>query len=136
MRRMMATAMAIVALAGCGPSTAPAPQRVIKVTGEAQKQLASASEQNRAIGLKRAIYDSGSVCKRVTGSHFLSDYKNMAVWQADCADGKGWAVFVAPEGSAQVRPCGDLKELKLPECSAPSVDTAGDKKTAGPNPAA
>jgi len=130
-------AMAMLALGACDQSTTPAPQRpVIKVTGEAQKQLAAASEMDRAIGLKRAIYDSGSVCKRVTGSHFLSDYKNMAVWQADCADGKGWAVFIAPEGSAQVRPCADLKVLKLPECSAPTLDAAADKKTAGAKPAA
>lgn len=123
-------------LTACGssePAAAPV-NKQIKVQGEAQKQLAAASEMDRAIGLKRAIYDSGSVCKRLTESKFVTDYKNMAMWRASCADGKNWAIFVAPEGSTQVRPCGDLKELKLPLCDVASVKP--DSKTAGTKPAA
>ena len=135
MRRMVM--MATLLLGACGPSAPPAPKPEIKVRGEAQKQLASASEMNRTIGLKRAIYDSGNVCRRMIGSRPLAEYKNMTTWQADCDDGGSWAIFVAPEGSVQVRPCADEKELKLPECSAPAVDMSpGHKKTAGTKPAA
>lgn len=137
MRRAVVMAM-MALLSACGPSAPPTPKPTIKVQGEAQKQLAAASEFDRTIGLKRAIYDSGNVCKRLIGSRFLGDYKNMATWQADCADGRSWAIFVAPEGSVQVRPCADEKVLKLPECAAPAVDKAAGahKKTAGTKPAA
>ena len=111
------------------------PKPEIKVQGEAQKQLASASEMNRAIGLKRAIVDSGRSCKRIIGSHALAPWKNLQAWQADCDDGKSWTVFVAANGAAQVSPCADAKELKLPLCSAPAKDKNPDKKTAGMKPA-
>jgi hypothetical protein len=139
MQRSIAIIAGLGLLSACG-SSEPAPPPVrkeIKVHGEAQQQLAAASEMDRAIGLKRAIYDSGNVCKRLTGSKFVTDYKNLAMWRASCADGKNWAVFIAPEGSAQVRPCGDLKELKLPECDVPAKSApVPDKKTAGTKPAA
>ena len=139
MQRTIAIIAGLALLTACGSSDRePTPVRKeIKVGGEAQQQLAAASEMDRAIGLKRAIYDSGNVCKRLTGSKFVTDYKNLAMWRASCADGKNWAVFIAPEGSAQVRPCADLKELKLPECDVPATGAAAvDKKTAGPKPAA
>lgn len=136
MQRMMTIIAAMALLSGCGSSEpAPAPvQKQIKVQGEAQKQLAAANDMDRAIGLKRAIYDSGNVCKRLTESKFLIDYGNLAMWRATCADGKSWAVFIAPEGSAQVRPCADLAELKLPLCDVTSATP--ETKTAGKKPAA
>jgi predicted small lipoprotein YifL len=137
MRRLMMM-VTIASLAGCGPSAPPTPKPEIKVQGEAQKQIAAANELDRTIGLKRAIYDSGNVCHRMIGSRFLVNYKNLAAWQADCDDGVSWAIFIAPEGSVQVRRCADEKELKLPECAAPTVDKAAGihKKTAGTKPAA
>ena len=133
MRRMSMIVAGVALLSGCG-SSEPAPvHRQIKVQGEAQKQLAAANKMDRAIGLKRAIYDSGNVCQRLTDSNFVTDYKNLAMWRATCADGKNWAIFIAPEGSVQVRPCADLAELKLPRCDVPSKP---DNKTAGTKPAA
>ena len=110
---------------------APPPKPVIKVQGDEQRQLAAASDMNRAIALKRAIYDGGATCKRVTATGFVTDYKNMAMWQAQCDDGKDWAIFVAANGGIQLRPCADLNELKLPECKVLDV-----KKAAGTKPAA
>lgn len=136
MRRVVM--MATLLLGACGPEAPPVPKPEIKVRGEAQKQLAHASEMVRTIGLKRAIYDSGNSCRRMIGSRPLAEYKNLTTWQADCDDGGRWAIFVAPEGSVQVRPCADEKQLKLPECSAPTVDmpAGAHKKTAGTKPAA
>ena len=134
---MMTAVLGTLGLLGaCGPSTPPPPKREIKVQGEAQKQLASASEMNRTIGLKRALHDSGNYCKRIIGSHALAPWKNLQAWQADCDDGKSWTVFVAANGVAQVSACADAKELKLPLCSAPAKDMNPDKKTAGTKPAA
>ena len=134
---MMTAVLGVAGLLGaCGPSTPPPPKPEIKVQGEAQKQLASANELNRSIGLKRAIVDSGHFCKRIIGSHALAPWKNLQAWQADCDDGKSWTVFVAANGAAQVSPCADAKELKLPLCSAPAKDPNPGKKTAGAKPAA
>ena len=137
MRQMVMTAVlgTLALLAACGPSAPPPPKPEIKVQGEAQKQLASANELNRAIGLKRAIADSGRSCKRIIGSHALAPWKNLQAWQADCDNGQSWTVFVAANGAAQVSPCADAKELKLPLCSAPAKDAGADKKTAGNKPA-
>ena len=117
---------------GCGQSSEPPPrpQQTIKVQGEEQRQLASATEMDRAIALKRAIYDAGSTCKRVTSTGFVTDYKNLAMWQASCDDGRDWAVFIAANGAVQVRPCADLKELKLPECKVVEKPAAKKKKSA------
>jgi hypothetical protein len=38
------------------------------------------------------------------------------MWMARCADKRDWAIFVGPDGSAQVRPCRDLAQLGLPAC--------------------
>ena len=38
------------------------------------------------------------------------------MWTAACADKREWAIFVGPDGSAQVRPCRDVAQLKLPAC--------------------
>ena len=128
MRRL--ALLMIVPLAACDQgSTAPPPTPKIVVRSAGQDAMHQLNDLNRAIALKRAIYDSGGVCKLLTASNALGDYKNMAMWRASCADGKSWAVFIAPDGSAQVRPCGDLRELKLPQCDV------ADSKTAGTRPA-
>jgi len=129
MRRMTAMAGAVALLGGCGDGSPPAPRPVIKVQGEEQKMLAKANELDRSIALKRAVQDAGSTCKRVTATGFVTDYKNMAMWQAACAEGKEWAIFIAANGAVQVRPCADLKELLLPECKLLD-EKAADKKPA------
>jgi hypothetical protein len=119
MRAHQTIAVAAVLLAGCGEEREtrqqPATQK-IAVRGEAQEQLHQLDDLNRAIGLKRAIYASGSRCQRVTRSGFVQPYNNLDMWMASCDDGRDWAVFVGPDGSAQVRPCNDMQQLKLPAC--------------------
>lgn len=131
MREMLTALGAAAMLAGCGPSSEPAPptkQPVIRVQGDEQKQLAAATEMDRAIALKRAIYDSGSTCKRVIGTGYVTDYKSLQMWQASCDDGRNWAIFIAANGGVQVRPCADLKELKLPECTLPANKEPAKKR--------
>ena len=120
-------AAASALLTGCD-QPAPTPKPVIKVQGDEQRQLAAASDMNRAIALKRAIYDGGGTCKRVTATGFVTDYKNMSMWQAACDDGRDWAIFIAANGSIQLRPCADLKELKLPECKILPLGGGGSPK--------
>ena len=83
-----------------------------------QKQLHQLDAFNLAIGLKRAIYDAGYTCKRVTDAGFVGTYKNLDMWMAHCDYEHGtprdWAIFAGPDGSAQVRDCKDIPGTGLP----------------------
>jgi hypothetical protein len=100
----------------CDQSQPTQPRQPIVVRSEAQDQLHQLDDLNRAIALKRAIYASGFTCKRVASSGYVQEYENLSMWMAKCDDGKDWAIFVGPDGTAQVRPCGDLAQLGLPAC--------------------
>jgi hypothetical protein len=120
MRAKIAATMAVLLVAGCdnNQSQQAQPERHILVRGPEQERLHKLNDLNRAIALKRAIYDSGYTCGRVTQSEFIGMYQNLDEWKVSCADGRNWAVFTAPDGSAQVRDCKDVKGLGLPECAA------------------
>ncbi|WP_114227666.1 MULTISPECIES: hypothetical protein [Sphingomonas] len=118
MREVIATCL-MLSLAACGSgSQAPAPanNQKIAVRSAEQDALHNLDTMNRDIGLKRAIQDSGMPCKRVTKSGYVQEYNTLSMWTASCADKRDWAIFVGPDGSAQVRPCQDLAQLKLPAC--------------------
>ena len=100
----------------CGQSQPTQPKQPIVVRSEAQDQLHQLDDLNRAIALKRAIYDSGSTCKRVESSGYVQEHHNLSMWTAKCDDDRDWAIFIGPDGTAQVRPCRDLAELGLPAC--------------------
>ena len=100
----------------CEQRQTTTPNTPIVVRSEAQDQLHKLNDLDRAIGLKRAIYASGSVCKRVVTSGYVAEHKNLSMWTANCDDRRQWAIFVGPDGTAQVRPCHDLEQLKLPAC--------------------
>jgi hypothetical protein len=105
--------------------------QTIKVRSAVQDQLFKLSDLNRAIALKRAIYDSGYQCKRITQSGFSGTYKNLDMWMASCADGRNWAIFTGPDGSAQVRDCKDVEGLGLPKCSIRPAPNQGTPATSG-----
>ena len=93
--------------------TAPAAKdRTIRVVSDEQKQLHQLDAFNLAIGLKRAIYDAGYTCKRITDAGYVGTWKNLDMWVAHCVYDKGpagdWAVFAGPDGGAQVRDCKDI----------------------------
>jgi uncharacterized protein CbrC (UPF0167 family) len=103
----------------------------IRIHTAAQEEVHKSSGLNRAIGFKNAIYDSGYKCRRITRTGYVGQYKNLEEWMASCADGRDWAVFVGPDGSAQVRDCKDVVEAGLPSCAMKS-----DVADAGPEPVA
>ena len=110
-------------LAGCGSNeqAATTNQTSIKVRSNEQEQLHKLDAFNLAIGLKRAIYDAGYSCKRITDAGFVAEYKNLDMWMAHCVYDKGaprdWAIFAGPDGSAQVRDCKDIPGSGLPDCA-------------------
>ena len=54
-----------------------------------QDQLHKLDAMNLAIALKRAIYDAGYTCKRITDAGFVGEYKNLDMWMAHCVYDKG-----------------------------------------------
>lgn len=119
MRRQPALALSLglLALGGCGQQSAgnQTADRQIRVQSAEQKQLHQLNALNLAIALKRAIYDAGYSCRRVSDAGFVGTYKNLDEWVARCP-GRDWAVFAGPDGSAQVRDCKDLPGTGLPAC--------------------
>jgi hypothetical protein len=122
MRRTLPIALMIVfALAACNEQPQQTNQRTIKVRSNEQEQLHKLDALNLAIGLKRAIYDAGYTCKRITDAGFVGEWKNLDMWMAHCFYDKGtprdWAIFAGPDGSAQVRDCKDVPGSGLPDCA-------------------
>jgi hypothetical protein len=115
--RFAALAIGLFALGACNDQsrTATNAPREIKVQSDEQKQLHQLNAFNLGIGLKRAIYDAGYSCARVTDAGYVGTYKNLDEWMARCPN-RDWAVFAGPDGSAQVRDCKDLAGTGLPPC--------------------
>ena len=104
--------------AACGQQqqAAGSNQTQIKVRSAEQDQLHTLDAMNLAIALKRAIYGAGFTCRQVTDAGFIGEYKNLDMWMARCSEGRDWAIFAGPDGSAQVRDCRDLPGTGVPEC--------------------
>jgi len=116
--------LAGLAIAGCNqPPTDQANdgEPRVKVRAAEQDQLFQLDAVGLAIGLKRAIYDAGYTCKRVTDAGFAGTYKNLDMWVAHCVYENGtprdWAIFAGPDASAQVRDCKDVAATGLPPCT-------------------
>ena len=117
--RILTATMCAFALVACG-ETQPANQTKIKVRSSEQDQLHQLAALDLAIALKRAIYDAGYTCKRITEAGFVGPYKNLDMWTAHCVYDQGepvdWAIFAGPDGSAQVRDCKDVEGTDVPKC--------------------
>src|SRR3954462_4552470 len=121
MHRKLGIAMLALGLAACGDAQqAPQNQAAIKVRSAEQEQLHKLDALNLAIALKRAIYDAGFTCKRITDAGFVGPWQNLDMWMAHCVYDRGtprdWAIFAGPDGSAQVRDCKDVPASGLPAC--------------------
>jgi hypothetical protein len=121
-RRLIA--LAALAVAGCNEAPPQQAQNnnepTIKVRAPEQEQLHQLDAFNLAIGLKRAIYDAGYSCNRVTDAGFVAPWQNLDMWTAHCVYANGssrdWAIFAGPDGGAQVRDCKDIPGSGLPDC--------------------
>jgi hypothetical protein len=124
MRLIISGCAAALVVAACGRSNEAQPVQNITVRSAQQEELHRLDDLNRAIALKRALYDSGYTCRRVTSSGFVATYKNLDMWTASCADGRNWAIFSGPDGSAQVRDCADVERFGLPRCEIRQQESA------------
>jgi len=107
-------------LAACDDNPATQPNQPIVVRSAGQDKLHQLDDMNRAIALKRAIYEAGSDCRLVTRSGYVGEYENTSYWTATCQDQHGrkrdWALFVGPDESVQVRLCEDVVRAGLQPC--------------------
>lgn len=117
MTRIAAALALSLVLAGCDSGRQEAAQtKSIRPSNPFVEQLKSLSEQNRGLGLRRAVQDTKQRCKRVETSAYQQDYKNLSVWTLRCTDGE-YAIFIAPSGDVQVRSCEHSQRLGLPRCN-------------------
>jgi len=122
MARISTLLLLSLSLAACDQgSSAPPPRKSIVVRSAGQDKMHQLNDMNRAIALKRAIYDSDAECRRVTKSGYVGEYKNTSYWTATCEDkfkrNRDWALFIGPDESVQVRLCEDVVKAGLPACT-------------------
>lgn len=103
-------------ITACGDSGEPQKTKSISVRSAEQDALHKLSPDMLKIGLRRAIYDSGKTCQTVTEAGYVQEYGNLSMWTASCKSGRNYAIFVGPDGSAQVRDCREMGTLRLPAC--------------------
>ena len=107
------------ALAACGDTSPPSANSGIQINiaNEGSDRLKALNPMNKRIGLLRAIQQSGKSCRGgvLTGA-YQQQYQNLAMWVALCADGRNYAVFIAPSEDVQVRDCTENAQLNLPAC--------------------
>jgi hypothetical protein len=116
MRISAATLALGLLLAGCEDGAPERQATQVRAANPTSDALKGMTELYRHLGLRRAIVDNGQKCKKVDRGGYQEDYKNMAMWTAHCTDSGDWAIFIAPDGSVQVRRCGNLDRLGLPQC--------------------
>lgn len=118
MRLAIGTAIGLaMLLSACGDSdNSQQNVKSISVRSAEQNALHKLSPMNQKIALRRALYDSGRTCQTVTEAGYVQEYGNLSMWTAICKSGKSYAIFVGPDGSAQVRDCREMQALKLPAC--------------------
>ena len=119
-RNLAIAVLAGLCLTACNETQPAQQQTKIKVRSAEQDRLKQLDAMNLAIGLKRAIYDAGYTCKRITDAGFVAEWQNLDMWTAHCVYDNGsqrdWAIFAGPDGSAQVRDCKDVPGSGLPAC--------------------
>ena len=118
MRLLTCTAMGLALLTtACGDSGETQQKtRSISVRSAEQDALHKLSPDMLKVGLRRALYDSGRTCQTVTEAGYVQEYGNLSMWTASCNSGRSYAIFVGPDGSAQVRDCRETESLRLPAC--------------------
>ena len=79
-------ALAVLTIAGCDGSQTQQNVTSIKVRSAEQDQLFKLNDLNRAIALKRAIYDSGYQCQRITKSGFVGFERDAYTTLAEAED--------------------------------------------------
>ena len=112
-----------------GLALALAPAPAFAQSAEAfSTRLAQLPPMQRLAALRRAILDSGQLCKRPTDAVRGGQFKNLLMWSVRCVPGGDYSVFLGPSGLVQVRPCKQHAQLRLPACRLPPAPPAAPAK--------
>lgn len=112
--RLVAIAIASLAgFAGTAPTYAAPPPNTY------QQRLMELDKTRQAAAIRSAIGGNGQRCGRIEPPVYRGTYKNTFMWAARCQPGGEYAIYIGPDGSAQVRPCADQVKLGLPACNLP-----------------
>lgn len=121
--RFTATCLIALGLVACDDGeTGPRATTKMQIANPYQERLIKLSVLNRSLGLRRAIQDAGQGCARITATGYQGPHRQLHMWVGRCDPQGDYAVFIAPNGDAQVRKCADAKALKLPECKREPLD--------------
>jgi hypothetical protein len=116
MKSLSAVAL-VLALAGCGDTTPPNAQApAIRIANPGSDRLKALSPINQRIAMMRAIRRAREPCRRVVGLGYQQEHRDLAMWVVLCAEGRNWAVFIAPDEGVQIRACREVVQLGLPAC--------------------
>ena len=120
MKHLTAGAVFVLAfaLSACGDTSRPANGSAqIRIANEGSDRLKALNPMNKRIGLLRAIQQSRLPCRGgVLTAAYQQQHQELAMWVAICANGKNYAVFIAPNEDVQVRDCTQHEQLGLPAC--------------------
>lgn len=122
MRRLGWTGAAIAMMAACDSAPPAAAPTKIEVANPFHDRLLGLSVLNRSLGLRRAIQDAGQGCQRITATAYQEPYKGQHLWIGRCEPEGDYAIFIGPNGDAQVRRCADAANLQLPVCRTDRMD--------------
>jgi hypothetical protein len=116
--RLPIAASLALALAACGSGDDGRTQQraPTRIANPYHDGLLARPPQMQRLALMRAVRDNGKRCGRVEAGRYQEDYRNMALWVAQCEDGRHWGIFIAPNGDTQVRECTEMRVLELPQC--------------------
>jgi hypothetical protein len=118
LRTIIAGGACALLLAGCGDVSAPekGTEPKVRIANPGSDRLKTMSPLYQRIGLVRAIRGTGKRCRSVDRLAYQQEYEQLAMWVAQCNDGRIWSVFIAPNQNVQVRLCTEHAQLDLPPC--------------------
>ena len=120
----LGAAALMLALTACdrGGGTGGEQATKVQIANPYQDRLMGLSVLNRSLGLRRAIQGAGQGCTRIIATAYQAPYKGQHQWIGRCEPEGDYAIFIAPNGDAQVRKCTDAQTLGLPACKQDGLD--------------
>ncbi|MDB5689863.1 MAG: hypothetical protein JWL91_1739 [Sphingomonas bacterium] len=126
MRKVLYAAMAAAVMLPLPAAAAPSARSY-------SDRLARLPELSRYAALRSVLVGSGQICRRVESAARRGTLRNLAMWAVRCTPTGDYGVFIGPDGSAQVRTCADLAQLRLPTCGL-KPRPAAPTRTPAPRP--
>jgi hypothetical protein len=115
---LLLSAALLVAACSGAPSDVP-----ITIENTYHDQIKLLPELQRRGLLRQALLDNDLNCTAAVAANASGGWRGQMIWAVRCKPEGEYAVFIAPDGTAQARKCADLAASALPPCrfADPSV---------------